>query len=130
MLSLRKEIEELSGQLPFTVRAWEKLPETQRNDSSVSMAVPSESWDGHEALWELMSGSHSPQRKLQNRTEQTNMENVKMTVENGELVLRIDLKYRGAKSSTGKTVRVASTEGNIEIPGYPEIRAGLNAFTK
>ncbi len=58
------------------------------------------------------------------------MENVKMAVEGEELVLRVNLKHRGEKSSTGKTVRVASTEGNIEVPGFPAIKIGLNAYTK
>lgn len=56
------------------------------------------------------------------------MENVKMAVEGEELVIRVDLKHRG--KFTGKTTRVASTEGNIEVPGFPEIKLGLNAYTK
>lgn len=56
------------------------------------------------------------------------MENVKMAIEGKELVLRVDLTYRGEKSTSGKTVRVGSTEGNIEVPGHPEIKIGLNAF--
>lgn len=58
------------------------------------------------------------------------MENVKMAVEGDELVIRVDLKHRGELSSTKKTVRVASTEGNIECPGNAAIKVGLNIFTK
>jgi hypothetical protein len=60
------------------------------------------------------------------------MENVKFAVEGEELVIRCSLKHRGEKSSTGKTTRVASTEGNISIPGYEnaDLKVGLNIFTK
>ena len=60
------------------------------------------------------------------------MENVKMSVNGTKLTIEVDLAHRGAKSSTGKTTRVASTEGNISIPGYSEadLKVGLNVFTK
>lgn len=58
------------------------------------------------------------------------MENVKATVKGSILTLEVDLSKRGAKSSTGKTVRVASTEGNLPVDGYPDIKFGLNVFTK
>jgi hypothetical protein len=58
------------------------------------------------------------------------MENVKMSVDKGILTIEVDLTKRGAKSSTGKTVRVASTEGNVPLDGFPEIKCGLNIFTK
>jgi len=58
------------------------------------------------------------------------MENVKMSVNGDKLTIEVDLKHRGAKSSTGKTVRVASTEGNISCPEHEEIKVGLNVFTK
>jgi hypothetical protein len=58
------------------------------------------------------------------------MENVKMSVKGQVLTIEVDLAHRGEKSSTGKTVRVASTEGNIECPENPAIKVGLNVFTK
>lgn len=58
------------------------------------------------------------------------MENVKMSVNGTKLTIEVDLAHRGEKSSTGKTVRVASTEGNIECPENPLIKVGLNVFTK
>ena len=58
------------------------------------------------------------------------MENVKASVKGSILTLEVDLSKRGAKSSTGKTVRVASTEGNLPVDGYPDIKFGLNVFTK
>lgn len=58
------------------------------------------------------------------------MENVKASVTGTILTIEVDLSKRGAKSSTGKTVRVASTEGNLPVDGYPDIKFGLNVFTK
>ena len=58
------------------------------------------------------------------------MENVKFTRNGDKLTIEVDLKYRGAKSSTGKTIRVASTEGSVPCPDAPEIKIGLNVFTK
>ncbi len=57
------------------------------------------------------------------------MENVKMSVNGTKLTIEVDLAHRGAKSSTGKTVRVASTEGNIECPENPAIKVSLKIFT-
>lgn len=60
------------------------------------------------------------------------MENVKMSVAGDILTIEVNLKHRGEKSSTGKTIRVASTEGNVECPGggNEAIKVGLNIFTK
>lgn len=89
------------------------------------MPVPGESWGGLEAL---NRGISLPQKTQGNR----NMENVKMSVAGDVLTIEVDLSKRGAKSSTGKTTRVASTEGNISIPGYAnaDLKVGLNVFTK
>jgi hypothetical protein len=58
------------------------------------------------------------------------MENVKFTRNGSKLTIEVDLAHRGEKSSTGKTIRVASTEGNVPCPDSPEIKVGLNVFTK
>jgi hypothetical protein len=56
------------------------------------------------------------------------MENVKFTQVGTILTIEVDLKHRGEPSSTGKTLRVASTEGNVPCPGFPDIKVGLNVF--
>lgn len=58
------------------------------------------------------------------------MENVKFTKSGDKLTIEVDLSHRGAKSSTGKTTRIASTEGNVPCPELPDIKIGLNVFTK
>lgn len=57
------------------------------------------------------------------------MENVKFDRKGNTLTIIVDLAHRGPLSSTGKTVRIASTEGNVPLDGSPEIKVGLNIFT-
>jgi hypothetical protein len=57
------------------------------------------------------------------------MKNVEMTVENGILLIRVDLSKEFGPSSSGKTIIIASTEGNISIPDREE-KVGLNVYRK
>lgn len=57
------------------------------------------------------------------------MENVEIKVTGKKAIITIDLDHRGAVSSSGKTLRVASTEGNAKIEGT-EVSLGLNAYVK
>lgn len=57
------------------------------------------------------------------------MENVKMTVVKDRLTIEVDLKHEGDVSDSGKTVRVASTEGNVNVPGT-DVTIGLNLYRK
>jgi hypothetical protein len=56
------------------------------------------------------------------------MENVTFKRDGNKLTIEVDLAHRGEPSSTGKTLRVASTEGNVPCPDSPEIKIGLNVF--
>ena len=58
------------------------------------------------------------------------MKNIEMTTEGNILTITVDLSQRFGKSSSGKSVIVASTEGNQSIPGNEEIKIGLNVYTK
>jgi hypothetical protein len=62
--------------------------------------------------------------------DKDNMENVKFSRKGSTLTIEVDLAHRGNKSESGKTTRVASTEGNVPCPDSPEIKVGLNIFTK
>ena len=44
------------------------------------------------------------------------MENVKIEESGNEIIIRIDKTYRGTRSKSGKTIRVASTEGKVDAP--------------
>ncbi len=57
------------------------------------------------------------------------MENIKQTVNGNILTLEVDLTKRGEISKTGKTIRIASSEGNKRIKDT-EIFFGLNVYTK
>ena len=57
------------------------------------------------------------------------MKNVEMTVEGTILTIRVDLSKEFGPSSTGKTIIIASTEGNVTIPDRQE-KVGLNVYRK
>lgn len=54
-------------------------------------------------------------------------ENVTYTVDGDKLTITIDLAHRGGPSSSGKTLRVASTNGNKPLPGS-DVILGVNAY--
>lgn len=53
-------------------------------------------------------------------------QNVSASIKAGKLTLVIDLTQRLGPSKSGKTERVATTNGNIEVADG--IRLGVNAF--
>lgn len=58
------------------------------------------------------------------------MKNIEMKVEENKLTITVDLSQRYGKSSSGKSIIIASSEGNQPIPGNEEIKIGLNVYTK
>jgi len=56
------------------------------------------------------------------------MKNVEMTVEGTVLTIKVDLSKEFGPSASGKTT-IASTEGNVTIPGREE-KIGLNVYRK
>lgn len=57
------------------------------------------------------------------------MKNIEMNVEGSVLTIRVDLSKEFGPSSTGKTIIIASTEGNVTIPDRQE-KVGLNVYRK
>jgi hypothetical protein len=57
------------------------------------------------------------------------MKNVQMTVAGNILTITVDLTKEFGPSSSGKTIIVASTEGNITVPEREE-KIGLNVYRK
>ena len=57
------------------------------------------------------------------------MKNVEMIVEGTILTIKVDLSKEFGPSSSGKSTIVASTGGNIAIPGREE-KIGLNIYRK
>jgi hypothetical protein len=56
------------------------------------------------------------------------MKNVQINVEGKKLVIVVDLDQEFGPSSSGKSITVASTEGNVAVPGHQEIKIGLNVY--
>jgi hypothetical protein len=57
------------------------------------------------------------------------MKNVEMSIEGSVLTIRVDLSKEFGPSSTGKTIIIASTEGNVTVPNREE-KIGLNVYRK
>ena len=58
------------------------------------------------------------------------MKNVDMQIKDGKLLITVDLSKQFGPSSSGKSIIIASTEGNASIPGREEIKIGLNVYQK
>lgn len=59
------------------------------------------------------------------------MKNITMTTNGNILTITIDLNQSFGMSASGKSVIIASTEGNQSVPGAPDGTAiGLNVYTK
>lgn len=54
--------------------------------------------------------------------------NIKMALQGKTLTLTIDLGHSLGKSKTGKSTLVASTGGNVSIPGSGGIKLGINCY--
>ncbi len=57
------------------------------------------------------------------------MKNVEMIVEGTMLTIKVDLSKEFGPSASWKTTIIASTEGNVTIPGREE-KVGLNVYRK
>jgi ABC-type molybdate transport system ATPase subunit len=58
------------------------------------------------------------------------MKNVEMKLDGDILTIKVDVTKEFGPSSSGKTIIIASTEGNISIPEKDEIKIGLNVYKK
>ncbi len=58
------------------------------------------------------------------------MKNMEMKIEGDQLIITVDLSKRFGKSASGKSIIIASSEGNQALPGAEEIKIGLNVYTK
>lgn len=58
------------------------------------------------------------------------MKNVEMTVEGNILTIKVDRTKEFGPSSSGKTIIIASTEGNVAVDVHEEAKRGLNVYRK
>ncbi len=57
------------------------------------------------------------------------MKNVQMVVEGNTLTIKVDLSKEFGPSASGKTIIIATTEGNVSVPDREE-KVGLNVYRK
>jgi hypothetical protein len=58
------------------------------------------------------------------------MKNVEMSIEGNILTIKVDLTKDFGPSASGKTIIIASSEGNQSIPGKEAVKIGLNVYKK
>lgn len=57
------------------------------------------------------------------------MKNTQFEVKGNKLIITVDLKADKTPSKTGKSLVIGSTEGNVSVPGFDDIKVGLNVYT-
>jgi hypothetical protein len=59
------------------------------------------------------------------------MINVKTAVKGNILTITVDLSERHGPSASGKTINIASTQGNVKLDApHGNVSIGLNVYTK
>lgn len=58
------------------------------------------------------------------------MKNIEMKVQESTLTITVDISKDYGESKSGKSITIASTEGNISIPDHEDIKIGLNIYRK
>jgi len=58
------------------------------------------------------------------------MKNIEMTLNGDTLTIKVDLSKDFGESKSGKSITIASTEGNISVPEHEDIKIGLNIYRK
>ena len=58
------------------------------------------------------------------------MKNCEMKLDGNILTITVDVSKEFGKSSTGKSIIVSSTEGNVSVPGNEDIKIGVNVYRK
>ncbi len=72
----------------------------------------------------------SPNRVYWCQQERELMKNVNLTLEGNILTIKVDISKEFGPSTSGKTIIIASTEGNKAVPGKEDINIGLNIYKK
>lgn len=55
-------------------------------------------------------------------------QNVEMKVQGEKLVITVDLARSLGPSGSGKSMIIASTGGNVSVPGHEAVKIGLNVY--
>jgi hypothetical protein len=58
------------------------------------------------------------------------MKNCEMKITGSILTITVDLAKDFGKSASGKSIIIASTEGNVSVPEKEDVKIGLNIYKK
>jgi hypothetical protein len=58
------------------------------------------------------------------------MKNVEMSLSDNILTIKVDLTKEFGLSASGKTIIIATTEGNVSVEGAEDKKVGLNIYKK
>ena len=58
------------------------------------------------------------------------MKNVEMKKTGNKLVITVDLSKEFGVSSSGKSIIISSTEGNVTVAGTDGVKIGLNVYKR
>jgi len=58
------------------------------------------------------------------------MKNCEIKLTGNILTITVDISKEFGKSSSGKSIIISSTEGNVSIPDKEDIKIGLNIYRK
>ena len=58
------------------------------------------------------------------------MKNCEMKLDGNILTIKVDISKEFGTSSSGKSIIIGSTEGNVSIPEKEDIKIGLNVYRK
>ncbi|GLV57527.1 hypothetical protein KDH_43630 [Dictyobacter sp. S3.2.2.5] len=56
------------------------------------------------------------------------MQNIQLSVQGDRLVIEVDLSQELGVSASGKSVIIATTGGNVSVPGCEDIKLGVNIY--
>ncbi len=59
-----------------------------------------------------------------------NLTNLDVKIEGDKLILTVDLTQRHGQSKSGKNTIIASSRGNVAVPGREDIIMGVNFYEK
>ena len=58
------------------------------------------------------------------------MKNCEIKLDGNILTIKVDISKEFGISSSGKSIIIGSTEGNVSIPNKEDIKIGLNVYRK
>ncbi len=105
----------------------ESIPQEAYLPSPIGQAF----WENYCQVWKLtpLYGIFPYRPRTTQHIQEETMKNVELTVEGHILTIKVDLNKEFGKSSSGKSLIIATTEGNYALPGRDE-KVGLNVYRK